>query len=423
MIATLIEHPDFVFHNEQIAPDNFSNPLNANYFAAVSFLAKQEVPKIDAYNLTVAMNKLNITPVPSAFEINDFIDNAAFVTRNSIEEYKLLCDSVLDKSFRRALLRKLRSCESMCANKDTVDIQKKVYESLDNVIMDYSAAKDVALFGESVDEVWQEIVSRQDPKHMGFDFFIDELNKYMCMDRGSLTVFGAKSKGGKSFMLTSIAISLLRQGKSVLYIDTELNDATSLLRIVSHVTQIEYRKIKSGRCNDEENKKIKAALEEVKSWKLIRQCVPSIDEKIIYGLTKKAYHTHNIDVLVLDYLKSRRNGDAFATYNELGRCADCCKGLANSLDIAVLSAVQLTDTLKVSDSKNIERSADSLVLLVRKTEDEIEADGEDCGNYKIEIRLNRNGGFHSEGEYIDAYFDGDRCAFRNANQHSPESPV
>jgi replicative DNA helicase len=423
VVATLVAHPEYIYHNEQLSPDNFSNTSNANYFAGISFLAKQEVPKIDAYNLTIAMNKLNISPVPSAFELNEFLDSAAFVARGSVEEYKLLCDSVLDKSFRRELLRKLKSCEGLCGNKDITDVQTKVYDSLDSVIMDYSAAKEVVQFKENVDGLWSEIVMRRDPKHAGFDSFISELNKYLDMSRGSLTFYGAKSKGGKSMMLMDLAIYQLRQGKSILYIDSELNDATSLLRMVSHVSQVEYRKVKSGRLSPEEEDKIKTALDEIKTWKLVRQCCPVIDEKMIYALTKKAYHAHHIDILVLDYLKSSRSGDAYATYSELGRISDVCKNLANTLDIAVLSAVQLTDNLKVSDSKNIERSGDALIYLIPKTKDEIETDGQECGNYKMEIRLNRNGGFHMDGEYIDLEFDGDRCTFRNTKQHAAESPV
>lgn len=424
IIASLIAHPDFIFYNEQLEPAHFTNESNSKYYKAISYLAKQGIDKIDAVNLVTAMNATGIQNQPSVYEINDFIENAVFVQRETVEEYKLLASSVLDKSFRRDLYRKLKSCEGLCATATQETIREKVYGALDAVIMNYSSVDEIPQIKDVADSLWDDIIKDQNPERTGDNFKFSTLNNYIAVDRGELVIFGARAKAGKSMMLLNCAVDLLRKGKSVLYIDSELNSKNFMLRLISHVSQVEFKKIKRGTYGEVEADRIDAARKEIKTWKFTHKYIPIADEKTIYGITKKIYHSNGVDVLILDYLKSKKDSDAFGTYQEMGKIADMCKNvLAGDMDIAALSAVQLTKAYNVADSSNIERALSSLVYIIHKTQDEIEEDGVDCGNCKLIVRLNRNGEQMIDGEYIDVNFDGNRCTFTEAKQHIPKEPV
>lgn len=92
------------------------------------------------------------------------------------------------------------------------------------------------------------------------------------------------------------------------------------------------------------------------------------------------------------------------------------------MGICGLGAAQATTTGKVADSAKIGRNASTIALIQDKSLDEIEADGEECGNKKLRVILNRNGMQHAEGEYIDMVFDGDHILYEEAKQHIPQMP-
>jgi hypothetical protein len=94
--------------------------------------------------------------------------------------------------------------------------------------------------------------------------------------------------------------------------------------------------------------------------------------------------------------------------------------IAGGLGMGVLAGAQLNRNHEIGDSYRIEQYTSSLINLIDKTPEEMMTDGKACGNYKLFVKLNRNGEQMSdpESEYIDVQFDGNICTFRQATQHS-----
>ena len=93
------------------------------------------------------------------------------------------------------------------------------------------------------------------------------------------------------------------------------------------------------------------------------------------------------------------------------------------MGIAGIGAAQATSTGKIADSAKIGRNASTIALIQDKTPDEIEADGGiEYGNKKLRVLMNRNGGQHTSGEYIDLKFNGNKILFEEARQHIPQMP-
>lgn len=96
--------------------------------------------------------------------------------------------------------------------------------------------------------------------------------------------------------------------------------------------------------------------------------------------------------------------------------------ICGEMSIAGLGAAQATTTGKVADSAKIGRNASTIALITDKTPEEIEADGEECGNKKLRVVLNRNGMQMAPGEYISMRFDGNHILYEEAKQHIPQTP-
>ena len=175
--------------------------------------------------------------------------------------------------------------------------------------------------------------------------------------------------------------------------------------------------------SQEEGERIKMAIAWIKTKRFTHLYIPMFDMQSIYTAVEKVRHTQGLDVLIVDYFKSSSDGDAFSSYQELGRFTDTIKNrVCGDMNIAGLGAAQATVTGKVADSAKIGRNASTIAIIQSKTPEEIEADGMECGNKKLTVVLNRNGMQHAQGEYIDLQFDGNRILYEEARQHTPSVP-
>ena len=334
VVASVVLNPELIFHSEHLKPNHFTDPTNAYLYYAVGELAKKGIEKVDSYNI---FNQLNSNQIAKraveslqSFEgiitiqaINDFIEVAPSIARTDVNDYMALVNSILDSAFRRKAYAKLAECQTLCFNTEVNDIEQKIYGMLDDVMLEFASKSEVPKYRDVVDDMWAEIVSRQGSDGVsGIPFKFKTLNVYCTIEPGELFVVAAEAKQGKSMFLLNCAADLLRKGYKVLYIDSELNTRLFTCRLISHLTNIEYRRVKTGRYSKEEEARIKDAIEWLKTREFVHMYMPVFDSNSMYTIVKKIHHTMGIDVLVIDYFKSTGDGDAFATYAELGRLVD-----------------------------------------------------------------------------------------------------
>lgn len=427
IIATLIHHPDYVFYSEHLLPNHFTNKENQCVYTAISDLAKRGIFNIDSYNIIEDLNANEATrkfaDELSIDKLNELMDMSDVLARHSIEEYKMLVSNVLDAAFRRDAFQRLRECQGLCFDRSEKNIEQKIYDTIDDVMTEFSTGNDIPPFGNVVDDCWEEIQSRQGNGYAGTPFKFKTLNEYATIEPGELFIFAAEAKQGKSMMLLNCAMDLLKQDKAVLYLDSELNTRLFTARVLSHLSKVEYRRLTSGNYSKEEAERIDKAKEWLKTRKFTHIYIPMFDQQTIYTAVKKVKHTQGLDVLIVDYFKGSSSGDAFDSYQELGRFVDMVKNkICGDMGICGIGAAQATASGKVADSAKIGRNASTIAIIQDKTPEEIEADGAECGNKKLRVVLNRNGMQHASGEYIDFQFNGNLISYEEAKQHIPTIP-
>ena len=132
----------------------------------------------------------------------------------------------------------------------------------------------------------------------------------------------------------------------------------------------------------------------------------------------------DLQFVIYDYMKGNTT-DSSALYNELGgRCDFLKNDVAGKLKLAVLAACQLNRANQVADSDKLERYASVSMLWRSKSNDEIIMDGEECGNYMLNVSLNRLGEQMMDKQYIDFVFDGahmqiNECKVQHSIQENP----
>lgn len=427
LIATLISNPSFAFFSEQLKPAHFTDQLNAYLYYALTELAKRNVNNVDVVNIQGVWNSTESwrskTAKITVEQLNEYLKLSKIVARTTKEEYEMLASVVMDKALRRNLFGKLQDGQNLCFADGVDHVEQQIYKLLDDAVLEFAHTNYIPQYKEVVEDLWNEIKTRPLDGHSGIPFFIPEINEFATIDAGELFLFGGKEKSGKSMMLLQIAVDMIRQNKKVLYIDSELNSRMFTARILAHLTKTEFMVIKSGRYGKDVIDKVETAIAWLKGKNFTHVYLPMFDAQSLYTTVKKVQHTQGIDVLIVDYFKANGGGDAYENYSRLGELTDMVKNtICGGMNIAGVGAVQLTKTGQIADSAKIGRNVSTVAFIEAKTPEEIEADGEECGNTKLRIGINRNGRQQHDDEYIDIKFTGNLIRYDPAKQHTEQMP-
>lgn len=175
VLASLVYHPEFYYLADTLLPNHFVDKANRYLYAAIGELAKSDIKTIDAFNVINILNAREATKnyrdVLSIELVQDFLDNAGEIARHTEQEYKTQVQMIMEAAFRRDTLRKLRECEAVCKDLDQKQVEKKIYEMIDEVMMEFAVGDEVVEFGDVVDELWYEIEAHQDGNSAGLRSF------------------------------------------------------------------------------------------------------------------------------------------------------------------------------------------------------------------------------------------------------------
>lgn len=428
IIASIIQNPELTFYSESLLPNHFSDKNNRCIYTAVCEMARRGIKTVDAYNIIEVLNASEATrryaEGLNVDSLQELVEMSVMLARSSVEEYKVLAHNVLDAAFRRDTFRTLVECQAMCFDRTDPDVGKKIYEAIDDIMLDFTNSSDIPEYKDVVDGIWAEIKARQTGQTTAIEFPFPSLNRYVVMEPGEVVAFCGGAKIGKSAMLLTCCVDLLRKNKGVLYIDSELSTKLWTIRLLAHLTKIPFGRLRSGNYGVEEAAILEDAVRWIKTRRLIHLYVPTLDANTMYLAAKKAKHLINAEVVILDYLKAdSTKDDAFQVYSALGNCADVLKNkIAGDMGMCGLTAAQTTSTGKIADSARIARSMSTIITITDKTIEEMQSDGTGASK-KLRVVLNRNGAQMNSEEWLDFAFDGSVCEYREAAmQHVQEEP-
>lgn len=430
VIATLLYHPDFILHSDYLKPSYFYNQENGCLYWAMQELTKAGVDNIDALNLTNMINS-NVAVKRTVEnhnirDLNEFISMASYAARGTLEEYKLLANRVVELAFRRDLHKIAGKIESECFDEkiELQDLNVKVNTEISKLTERYLTSQDIVTFGERIDDLWKEVESRRTSSgYYGIPTIFPSLNDYVTYEPGELVVLQARMKKGKSAFFLNTAISMMKNNIPVCYLDTEMSSRATLERLVSSLTGIEVNKVKTGNYGPEEADLIKKAIAWVKKKPFYHFYLPSPQKDEIYSILKILKYKVNLQFCIYDYIKCDA-GDSATNSNILGDLTSFLKNnCAGELNIAMVAGVQLSRENMVAGSDKILRYCSTGIMWEEKTPEDIQRDGEEAGNFRAWVNINRNGPAHEEGEeWVDVMFDKARMRMKEAKPHKESNP-
>lgn len=432
VIATLIRHPSFINNIDYIKPGYFYNVENGCLYWCIEKLVQSGVENIDAFNLSSAINSNQaIKKKISEFNITDiqeYINLSQYTARDTLEEYKLLVDSVVTKAFKRDLFKCGGEIQQSCFNEDCglAELNNIVNDKITGLSNKYIIGGESMKFGNKVRDIWGEICQeRNDDGTYGIPSKIGVFNDYFTFSPGELILLTARMKRGKSaYFMNECIHKAIYNNIPTLMIDTEMSDKLFTKRMIASISGVELKRVENGKYNSEEAAKIEEAIELIENAPFVHEYMPDgYNPTKIESLCRHWKYKMDLQFFVYDYMKYDDTLSASEISNILGKMCDFLKNkIAGKLNIAVLSGAQLNRQNEVGSSDKIEMYCSTSIRWREKTAEEVARDGLECGNYCASIVLNRNGPQTDEGEYLDIMFDGNRMRIKGAKQHNGNNP-
>ncbi len=415
VLCTLIQNPDFILHSETLSPSYFYKKENGAIYWAIQELYQKGINIIDEFNISTQINSnkgiKNIVESYSKDFVKELIENARFVARTTKKEYLELANRIITLSFKRDVYNKLAyfQTQSLNENINLNQLNLTIANDIDKLASQYITQDKIPMYNKNIHKIWESIKNkRNEDGTYGIPSKYKILENYFTYQSGELVILASRRKHGKSIFGMNELVHMLRQGISCIYLDTEMNDEIFTTRLISHLTGIIEHRVKSGNYSTSEEMLIKDSLEWISKQNFTHIYDPQWTRDKLYTTAKVLKNRMNYDFLIYDYIKITDNitKSSSEQYNELGNWCNFLKNnIAGGLDIPILSFVQLNRYNDIADSDKIERYASTGIKWMKKTQDEIDKDGKECGNYKLNIMFNRLGSDHDSDEYIDFVFN------------------
>ena len=436
-IATLIYHPEFILHTDYLKARFFYNVENGCIYWAIQQLFQAGIDHIDAINLTNMLNSNHAVKKKieeyNLSDMQEFISMAQYAARHTLEEYKLLANTIIEMSFKRELTKACIKIQQNCLNadKNLRDLNTLVSKEISGLLEEYLTTGEIEQFGNKIDEIDAEIDENVNGDGTsGLRSKIELFNHYFTYEKGEVVLIKAKKKDGKSALCLNEAIDKLRLGVPTVYFDTEMSDKLFYMRLMANLTGFDFFQIKTRTYKKLYEGKGEQIYNEMKDWlreqPFVHIYLPNPSKEEIYATCKILKYKMNLQFVVYDYIKMDEP-DSSKNYNLLGDFTNFLKNtISGELELATLAAAQLNRKGEIADSDKIERYISTTVLWRPKTVDEIANDGTDCGNYAACVDVNRNGErMDPEHDYIDIQFNGNQMRITQAQkQHNPsQNPI
>ena len=197
------------------------------------------------------------------------------------------------------------------------------------------------------------------------------------LQNSDLIILAARPGVSKtSFAMTVAANAAIKYGRNVAFFSLEMDGVQLAQRLLCSQAQIDQSRVRSGKLNDDEKRKIFAAVP------LINQAPLFVDDNADLGImelmskARQLKHKGHLDLLIIDYLQLMKTGKEENRAVAIGAISRGLKILAKELQIPVIALAQLSRKVEekgrerpqlsdLRESGSIEQDADMVWFVER----------------------------------------------------------
>ncbi|WP_240459071.1 replicative DNA helicase [Bacillus paranthracis] len=410
LIGICLNKPDqlILASGSGLKPEHFAVDAHKYIYMAMSYLVEQG-NEPDPVSIT------NVFTDEKANKAIEEIGGISYLEAAKLTPYlgntQMFIDQIKQAAARRDIYDKAEAVKRRMekdADSDVNSVISAVESDFRDISIEYQVAQGVTKLGDAAaDRLKQRLLNPKDVLGLKTGWKAFDLAARGLVN-GELTVIGARGKVGKSTTLMNWCEKIsVQDGIPVLYVNTELRDEEQEDRLLSLISGVAHEEIENGQFgkdtyNGLAKDKIKAiqdANKKLKESQFHHIYMPDFTAEKIMALARKYQVEHGIQLLVFDYIKLPSSNANFGDkeFQALGYFTSMLKDLAGTLNIPVISAVQLNrgavkkedlDDSDIAGSDRILQLANRVCFLRWSTEEERAITG---ASHQFKIHVQRAG--------------------------------
>lgn len=422
-----MNNPDWMIDLQNLEPEHFYNSTHRIlYYLLKKIYETFKGEKVDPFTLLSTAKDENIefekdieksggleyletlSELGSDYKKEDILTQAEIVTKLSFF-----------RDMNIVLNKELEYIENG-DNKTREDVIDSLRKSTDKTISKYTIADNYKYIGDVYDDVMEKIKKDVKNGEIGIPSKIEPLNNFYTYRKGELVVLVGRAKAGKSaFSINEAHNMAVVKGIPTLYLDTEMQTKTFLMRLIAIDSGIPLHEIETFQyeLDPDQLKKYKESEKRIKKAPLIHKYSTNWTTKKVRNDVISLVRQEGIEMLIYDYIKVKEvNESKNKEHNQLGNWTIALKDLAGELNLPVLTLAQMSPyEVRVADSDKINRYASVVGFLLPLSEDDknrMKQWGYPKTKDYIYIKYNRNGAsMEDEKKGIYLEFNRDNVTF------------
>lgn len=426
VISCLLTDPQLIYEAD-LDVSEFHNPLARDVFATLERIRKN----VEGKDIPLDFSPIQVEQIAKdngiKLQIDDIRDLRSFTGGDGtvdLSSFRSYVQDIKDTNLRLRLFDAAEEAKNFAGN-SKLEVEEAIAKaenaiiSIEDVAHSVSDPRQIEAGGdEHLEECLTRSVTGLEPGlSTGFRRFDEATGG---LRKGSLTVFGARAKTGKSLIGINIAWNIFKKyGKTVpiLYLDTEMSTDEQRLRLWSIASGVNYRLIEAGTLTEEEKQKVADARRKTAQMPLYHLYMPSFSPETLVRLCRKMKNKHGIGLVIFDYIKlpDDSNLKTQQEWQALGFMTNALKNrIAGHLQIPVLTFAQLNrdgvtqaqngnaDETSIGASDRISQYCSTLAIMRKASNEELAGITDNkapewkryarYGNRIIHIVLTRAGG-------------------------------
>ena len=409
---------------EELDSDMFISEPNRRIFDAIKSLHQSKIPLDSATVKNEIEKKGSINLIGGIEYLSEVIDSV--ITAANVDYY---IDIVREKALRRKLIDVTNTITSSAYDEE--ENTNDLLDDAERKIFSVTKARKAGEFktiGEVMRSTQQELerLAKNQNEITGIPSEFYDLDKLTSgFHPNELIILAARPAMGKTAFGLNLAVNAAQKtDKAVAIFNMEMSAEQLALRMIAAAGGIEQNKLKTGRLEHNDWKKVNEAMSELGDTNLyIEDSSGMTISEIRAKCRRLATQEKGLGLVVIDYLQlitgsAKYEGNRQQEVSEISRSL---KTMAMELKIPVIALAQLSRSVELRENKrpimsdlresgSIEQDADIVAFLYR--DDYYNKPAGDSSNVSITeliIGKHRNGGTGT----IELLFERDMSNFRN----------
>jgi replicative DNA helicase len=401
VLGSILKHPPSIVRvSDFLKPEDFYGPRHKHIFRAMLTLFTEGKP-IDYHSVGDTLYQQGTYDASGGMlylsEVNLATPSAAY-----IEHYGRIVERT---SIMRQLITNAQTIAEI-AYRDNLapEVALEKAEQLIYSISEKRVTRDFRSLEDVLAEYMEQIEALQEGEatRYGIPTGYADLDKLLGgFQRTDLVILAARTSVGKTSFALNLAVNAaVKHNATVGVFSLEMSAEQLASRLLSMESGVDSPRIRSAHLNEQESRKLDAAMNHLAKAPIWVDDTPSIPIMELRSKARRLAAEHRLDMIIVDYLQLVASDGGESRVQELGQISRALKALARELRVPVLALSQLSRAVEqrtphipqlsdLRESGALEQDADVVLFIYR--DEKYNPDTDKKGVADIIVAKHRNG--------------------------------